>query len=37
MDINVTMDYTTTEINNPKFIKVGREEKQQILISVGTL
>ena len=35
--INVTMDYTTTEINNPKFIKVGREEKQQLLISAGTL
>ena len=33
---NVTMDYTTTEINNPKFIKVGTNG-QRLLNSTGTL
>ena len=37
MGVNVTMDYTTTEINNPKPIRVGRNEEQQLLNSTGTL
>ena len=36
MGINVTMDYTITEINNPKFIKVGTKG-QRLLNSTGTL
>ena len=36
MGINVTMDYTSTEINNPKFIKVGTNG-QRLLNSAGTL
>ena len=36
MGINVTMDYTTTEINNPKFVKVGTNG-QRLLVSAGTL
>ena len=36
MGKNVTMDYTTTEINNPKFIKVGTNG-QRLLNSTGTL
>ena len=36
MGINVTMDYTTTEINNPKFIKAGTNG-QRLLNSTGTL
>ena len=36
MGINVTMDYTTTESNNPKFIKVGTNG-QRLLNSAGTL
>ena len=36
MGINVTMDYTTTEINNPKFIKAGTNG-QRLLNSAGTL
>ena len=34
--INVTMDYTSTNIDNPKPIKVGRKG-QRLLISCGTL
>ena len=34
--INVTMDYTKTDIDNPKPIKVGRKD-QRLLISCGTL
>ena len=36
MGINVTMDYTSTEINNPYFIKVGTNG-QRLLNSAGTL
>ena len=36
LGINVTMDYTITEINHPKFIKVGRK-RQLFIISCGTL
>ena len=36
MDKNVTMDYTSTEINKPKFIKVGTKG-QRLLNSTGTL
>ena len=36
MGINVTMDYTSTEINNPKFIKAGTNG-QRLLNSAGTL
>ncbi len=36
MGINVTMDYTSTEINNPKFIKAGTNG-QRLLNSTGTL
>lgn len=36
MGKNVTMDYTITEINNPKFVRVGREEQHQLLNSTGT-
>ena len=36
MGINVTMDYTITEINNPYFIKVGTNG-QRLLNSTGTL
>ncbi len=36
MGKNVTMDYTITEINNPKFIKVGTNG-QRLLNSTGTL
>ena len=36
MGKNVTMDYTITEINNPKFIKAGTNG-QRLLNSTGTL
>ena len=36
MGINVTMDYTSTEINNPKFVKAGTNG-QRLLNSAGTL
>jgi len=36
MGINVTMDYSSTEINNPHFIKVGTNG-QRLLNSTGTL
>ena len=36
MGKNVTMDYTSTEINNPKFIKAGTNG-QRLLNSTGTL
>ena len=36
MGINMTMDYTSTETNNPKFVKVGTND-QRLLNSAGTL
>ena len=34
--VNVVMDYTSTEINKPKLVKVGRKG-QRLLVSCGTL